>query len=106
VDEDGIAHYTIKRDERPVLPTTEGNLPPDGPASSVPQETGADPQEESQLSKLEDQINQERERIKNLITDGSPSESDIVTSPLLREISERLRRLQLDLEEQRGESPQ
>jgi hypothetical protein len=54
------------------------------------------------ISALEGQIAQDRETIKNLISQSLPIGSDLATDPQLREISKRLPRLQQELKERRG----
>ncbi len=69
------------------------------PPSVAPLEENAD-----EISELEKLIARDKEVIKDLISHGRPSGEDLLADPQLREIAERLPRLQSELRALRGET--
>ena len=61
-------------------------------------------QNEDGISELEKLIARDKEVIKDLISHGRPSGEDLLANPQLREIAERLPRLQSELRALRGET--
>ncbi len=61
-------------------------------------------QNEDEISELEKLIARDKEVIKDLISHGRPSGEDLLADPQLREIAERLPRLQSELRALRGET--
>jgi len=125
VDENGQAHYTVERSEIPPYlrrrlrpgvmapvaePTTErvaleeirpaygleasmGTTLPDPPARSV-----------DEIAELEEQIRRDRETLKDLISREGLKGSEFTNDPRVREIAERLPRLQAELDALRREA--
>jgi len=132
VDEEGNAHYTVLRGElgarsqrdptaaskaRPAPPATETRHKPKPPATSkaAPEPTppvavNAGPaapapaakQPADPVAQLESLIARDKETLKDLISLGRPTGEDLAANPRLREIAERLPRLQAQLRALRG----
>ncbi len=79
----------------PPTPTPSPKPPP----VSTP-EVSAPPGE---IAELEAQIAHDKELLKDILSQGHPSGQDLASNPRLREIAERLPRLQSELSELRGE---
>jgi hypothetical protein len=131
VDDDGQAHYTLERSEIPpslrqrlrpgvVVPTggeepagrdeiertaLEEIRPAFGAAASVgsalpePPSAAAD-----EISELEAQIRRDREALKDLVSRQGLASAEFTNDPRVREIAERLPRLQAELEALRREA--
>ncbi len=82
-------------------PTLQARTPlPAPPPVTTPE---VDPRED-EISELETLIARDKETIKDLISQRRPMGEDLVADPRLREIAERLPRLQSQLEALRGET--
>lgn len=118
VDENGVTHYTLERQEIPpqlrqrLRPIAPGALPPPGPPdpttrlSSVPstQQASAPRIDHSaEILSLEEQIAADRETLKDLISQQRDT-GEFAQDPKVQEIAERLPRLQAQLAELRRES--
>lgn len=119
VDENGVTHYTLERQEIPphlrqrLRPIAPGALPPPGPPepttrlSSAPStQTSAPvprPDHTAEILSLEEQIAADRETLKDLISQQRDA-GEFAQDPKVQEIAERLPRLQAQLAELRRES--
>jgi hypothetical protein len=72
---------------------------PEPPAVSTP-EVSAPPGE---IAELEARIARDKDSLKDILSQGRPSGQDLASDPRLREIAERLPRLQSELNALRGE---
>ena len=72
---------------------------PEPPPVSTP-EVSASP---GGIAELEARIARDKESLKDILSQGRPSGQDLASNPRLREIAERLPRLQSELSELRGE---
>ncbi len=116
VDENGVTHYTLERQEIPpqlrqrLRSIAPGALPPPGPpapgtpGSSLPSTTALPrPDHSQEILSLEEQIEADRETLKDLISSQRDA-VDFAEDPAVREIAERLPRLQAQLEQLRRET--
>ncbi len=131
VDESGDAHYTVDRSEipqhlrrrlRPVAPPAPEPPPERAPfgaeisaaptlaaaeefAATEPAPEKRDPAEiAAEIRQLEQQIEKDHEELKRRISEGEGDGTDLSSDPELREIAERLPRLQAQLDELRREA--
>ena len=119
VDENGVTHYTLERQEIPpqlrqrLRSIAPGALPPPGPpapgtpGSSLPSTQThtavPGPDHGHEILSLEEQIAADRETLKDLISRQRDA-IDFAQDPAVREIAERLPRLQAQLEQLRREA--
>lgn len=115
VDENGVTHYTLERQDIPpqlrqrLRPIAPSALPPPGPpapgapVATVPSTTALPrPDHSQEILSLEEQIEADRETLKDLISQRDAI--DFAEDPAVREIAERLPRLQAQLEQLRREA--
>ena len=107
VDENGVAHYTVDREAIPIrlrarLHPTGGRTavaprpaPIELPEGSDPEAfEGVAPQDLQTALKLEEKIERDREAIKDLISLQGQTGTGLANDPKLREIADRLPKLQ------------
>ncbi|MBW2280387.1 MAG: DUF4124 domain-containing protein [Deltaproteobacteria bacterium] len=107
VDQNGVAHYTIDREAIPRhlrarLTPAEGRTAVPPKAAPLPLPEGIDPdvlegvppQNVRAALDLEEKIERDREAIKDMISRQGQTGADLANDPKLREIAERLPRLQ------------
>ncbi len=116
VDENGVTHYTLERQDIPpqlrqrLRPIAPSALPPPGPpapgapVATVPSTTALPrPDHSQEILSLEEQIEADRETLKDLISRQRDA-IEFAEDPAVREIAERLPRLQAQLEQLRREA--
>jgi len=125
VDENGVAHYTVDRQEIPPryrrrlrpaqgtpveisleAPPPEARPPFGAEAGAVEPPPPLTLREENEMAELETQIAAYREELKTLISQSGQGQSgsEFVNDPRVREIASELPRLQSQLEELRREA--
>jgi hypothetical protein len=113
-DENGVTHYAVDRDEVPVRLRTrltpDSRLivePPPPEAVQTPEQPidqASTPAEDPAALELGERIQRDREALKEIISRGAQGEPGLGQDPRLREIAERLPRLQAEYRELQRES--
>lgn len=116
-DAAGVPHYTTDREQVPgryrdslsvvrsdrnAIPVDILRLPPGATQPFLEQPRERPRPHAAAIEKLEAEIARDRERIKQLISQGRWVGSELATDPDLRELAERLPRLQAELDSLRG----
>lgn len=110
VDADGVTHYTIERRDTqrrlrsrlrgrpapPALPEAQRAVIPAEPLVPEPEDDPGSAPTDGGVRELQDQIARDRATLVELISEGSGV--DLASDPRVREIAERLPRLQAELD--------
>jgi hypothetical protein len=123
VDENGVSHYTVDRQEIPpryrrrLRPAQGGPVeitleapPPEARPQFGSEARAVEPpppltlREENEIVELETQIAAYREELKTLVSQSGQSSSEFVSNPRVREIADQLPRLQSQLQELQREA--
>ena len=117
IDDAGVAHFTtdrkqvpgryrsslsVVRADRDAIPVDTLPLPPGATPPFLEQSREPPRRQAAAIEKLEAEIARDRERIKQLISQGRWGGDELLTDPELRELAERLPRLQAELDALRG----